>query len=153
MFGRSWSLFLIALISLACSTSPPPEKPRTQAPPAPPARRTLDRAVVAKIESELVAIPGGRTIAPFRLARHEVTRGEWSAVMGQSPPDAEEGNADLRVNAGGNFVENLVGQNCSTTAWLAATGTESYTGFRLAANALSGQPAAHRPPIKKRKKS
>jgi formylglycine-generating enzyme required for sulfatase activity len=254
MFGRSSSLFLIALISLACSTSPPPEKPRTQAPPAPPARRTLDPAVVAKIESELVAIPGGRTIAPFRLARHEVTRGEWSAVMGQSPPDAEEadlpvaeinwndakelirtlneakgapvfrlptaaewewgcragdmgpvriqataaalsrhawwgensgdrphpvatkapnawglydmlgnvaewcedareGNVDLRVNAGGNFVENLVGQNCSTTAWLAATGTESYTGFRLAANALSGQPAAHRPPIKKRKKS
>jgi formylglycine-generating enzyme required for sulfatase activity len=195
---------------------------------------------VAKIESELVAIPGGRKIAPFRLDRHEVTRGEWSAVMGQSPPDAEEadlpvaeinwndakefirtlneakgapvfrlptaaewewgcragnmgpvriqataaalskhawwdensgdhphpvatrapnawglydmlgnvaewcedareGNANMRVNAGGSFADpNLVGQDCSTTAWLGATGTEPYTGFRLAAAAKPG---------------
>ncbi|HKF43903.1 MAG TPA: formylglycine-generating enzyme family protein [Thermoanaerobaculia bacterium] len=42
----------------------------------------------------------------------------------------------LRVHAGGHFLDqNLVGQDCSTTAWLAQDAREEWTGFRLARTA------------------
>lgn len=42
----------------------------------------------------------------------------------------------LRVHAGGHFLDqNLVGQDCSTTAWLAQEAREEWTGFRLARSA------------------
>ncbi len=50
---------------------------------------------------------------------------------------AEDPNAKdiLRVNAGGHFAdENLVGQDCSTTAWLGENARERWTGLRLAKN-------------------
>lgn len=53
---------------------------------------------------------------------------EWCETA--EDPTAED---KLHVTAGGNFSdENLVGQDCSTTAWMAEDGSDEWTGLRLA---------------------
>lgn len=63
---------------------------------------------------------------------------EWCEDA-QNPPQKDI----LRVHAGGHFSDlNMVGQNCSTTAWMGEEGRERWTGFRLAKDGPPPAPKA-----------
>lgn len=68
---------------------------------------------------------------PLALAFGCATESPPSAV----PAGTMAAKVDLRVHAGGHFSDpNLVGQDCSTTAWLDENARERWTGLRLARN-------------------
>jgi formylglycine-generating enzyme required for sulfatase activity len=247
-------VFLILTAACATHTSNSAKRTPSAAPPAklqPTPAPAVSPELLSEIEADLVHVPAGTLpsrytsrgkqaavkVGGFRLARHEVTQQQWSAVMGGNPskergdpqlpvtnvswhdarkfierlnkagggaefrlPTAREwelacragaqghvsmqsseaalnqhawwgrnsgghshpvgrlkpnalglydmiGNVAewcetaedpkardiLRVHAGGHFLDqNLVGQDCSTTAWLAEDAREEWTGFRLA---------------------
>lgn len=63
-------------------------------------RTTLDNLIVS-LHSDMVRLPappeneqGQPKLRPFLISRHEVTRQEWAAVMGEFPPD----NPDLPMD-------------------------------------------------------
>lgn len=125
----SWISCAVLLVS--CAQSPPPASASAEKPAPPPARR-VPPETLRKIEASMVPIPGGVLpagylsdfvakgggkkagsvpVAAFRLGRHEVTREEWSEVMGENPiEDPEEARlpvADITWGDAQEFIARL----------------------------------------------
>ena len=108
----------ILLLSAACSQNTPSSGAPSQTAASSPAQSKLGAETLKKIEAEFVPIPGGVlpanflggfvvgssrradqtvTVGAFWMARHEVTRGEWSEVIPKASP-VGPGEADLPVS-------------------------------------------------------